>query len=488
MKNYLPLFSCAAFAGFAASAQESPHLTQTPTPPPAPVVSSLGTLALSDEPEISVNELIRRAQQNSPRLSIAGENLAAARQRAKASRALRSPTLQLVPGLGGTTEARDEEVILSQPLDVFGLRRARSGVATAEFRRAEAENHLAARALIVEVKNAALALFAAQEAENLEQVQVEVAQLFHDAAQRRAQLGDVPPVQVQRAELELARLQNDLANARAERVTRRALVNQLIGQPPATPLRVALTFDASTIAFLRARLNSPNLIPPGGALTSSSETTTPATSATVGGAAISDSVQTPGATRPDILSAQAALALRQAQARAIRREGLPTVELQARRSAFFGRNGSYALRAVVTLPVFDFGALRGERRAMEAEARAQEAAVKLLEQQAATQLESARVRLEQGRQNVTRYRDKLLPLTLDLLRKTQIGYAQGASTYLEVLEAQRTLRQVQSEYLQALVGVQAGENALEAATLGGLPFENRFETRNEYSTNRGASR
>lgn len=60
-----------------------------------------------------------------------------------------------------------------------------------------------------------------------------------------------------------------------------------------------------------------------------------------------------------------------------------------------------------------------------------------------------------------------------LLRKTQIGYTQGASTYFEVLEAQRTLRGFQSEYLQALVGVQIGETALDAAINGGAaPLEN----------------
>lgn len=62
-----------------------------------------------------------------------------------------------------------------------------------------------------------------------------------------------------------------------------------------------------------------------------------------------------------------------------------------------------------------------------------------------------------------------MPLTLDLLRKTQVGYAAGASTYLEVLEAQRTLRQVQTEYLQALVGTRLSEATLESAFGATLP-------------------
>ncbi len=63
---------------------------------------------------------------------------------------------------------------------------------------------------------------------------------------------------------------------------------------------------------------------------------------------------------------------------------------------------------------------------------------------------------------------RIVPQTLDLLRKTQIGYAAGASTYLEVLDAQRTLRQVQTEYLQALVGTRTQEAVLESA-LGATP-------------------
>jgi outer membrane protein TolC len=169
--------------------------------------------------------------------------------------------------------------------------------------------------------------------------------------------------------------------------------------------------------------------------------------------------------RPDVIAAQATLEARRAQVSAIRRERLPNVELQARRSAVDKRT---ALRAVVTLPLFDFGSIKGERRAAEAEVRAQEATIKLLRAQVATQVEQALIRLSQQQQTVERYRTGIVPLTIDLLRKTQIGYAAGASTYLEVLEAQRTLRVVQTEYLQALVGTRTQEAALEGA-LGATP-------------------
>jgi outer membrane protein TolC len=181
----------------------------------------------------------------------------------------------------------------------------------------------------------------------------------------------------------------------------------------------------------------------------------------------------PGAlsNRPDIVGALATLEARRAQVEVIRRERLPNFELQGRRSSFFGQPGSYALRAVVTLPIFDFGSIKRERAAAEAEARAQEGQITLLRSQAAVQVEQALLGLQQRRATVERYRTGILPLTVDLLRKTEIGYAQGASTYLEVLEAQRTLRQVQTEYLQALVGARAQETALESAYGATPPLE-----------------
>jgi outer membrane protein TolC len=434
---------------------------------------------------------------------------------------LASPTLQLVPRIVGNREAAESQVILSQPLDVFGQRRAQAGVARAELRRAEAQSTLAERALVVGVKNAAANLFAAQEAESLGSVQVEVAQLFRDAAARRAELGDVPPVQVQRAELELLRVQNELTNAQAERLARRAALNQLVGQTPETPLRVALPAVSGLTDLLRVRPGplrsgaTGGAVPLTGATTGVGEGAAPGAAGIEGGAmggipAVPPIVgEAPGngtraadaapsigsgapilgssaqvgsnlvglrgqvlpsalVNRPDVVSAQATLEARQAQVQVLQRSRRPAIELQARRNAFFGESGSTAIRAVVTLPLFDFGAIKRERRALEAEVGAQQATIDLLRSQVATQVEQALIRLEQQQQTVSRYRAGIVPQTLDLLRKTQIGYAQGASTYLEVLEAQRTLRQVQTEYLQALVGTRTQEAALEGA-LGSAP-------------------
>ena len=449
------------------------------------------------EPEIALDELIRRAQATNQGPQIAANNLEAARARAAAARSQRNPTLQVVPGVFGNTNSRNEEIILSQPLDLFGQRRASGRVFDAQVRRAQAEQTLASRSLVVQVKNAAADLFAAQEAESLGTFQVGIARQFRDAAARRAQLGDVPPVQTQRAQLELDRAGVELDQTRAERLSRRATLNQLIGARPEAPLRVALP-DTSFIAFAGLQgtgasslgvLNpglagagansgvpsvSPGANPPGAppapVLGTIPQTPIVGASSQVGSDLVASRASLlPGALqRPDVLAAQASAEAARFQVEAIGRGRRPLIELQARRGGVFD-SSPLSLRAVITVPLFDFGSIKREQNAARFEALAQEGQVALLRSQAAAQVESALIRLNQNRLTVGRYRTSIVPQTLDLLRKTQVGYAAGASTYLEVLEAQRAVRQVQTEYLQALVGARTGEAALESALGTNLP-------------------
>lgn len=468
-----PLFNASIGLALATSSALAQENLTTETIPPVPAVAPVLSQNLqSDEPEVTLETLIQRALENSPRLQIARENLAAAQSRGQSARSLPGPILQLVPGWGGNSNARDEEILLSQRLDVFGLRQARGRVASANTRRAEAESRLAARGLEVEVKSAAAQLFAAQEAERLESMQVEIAQQFRDAAAKRAALGDVPGVQVQRADLELLRGQNNLAIARSTRLVRRSELNTLLGDAPNSPLRVTLPLDAGAVATLRAQGDMAQMSNGTAASTAGSSNSAhlEGTSTTSPSPSLDDSLLTSDLmARPDLARVQATIEARQAQVKALRRERLPQIELQARRAPFLGRDGgATALRAVVTIPLFDLGTFKGERLAAEAEAQAQTATLKLLQQRAAGQVESARVQVQSRRESALRYQNQLVPLALDLLRKTQIGYAQGASTYLEVLEAQRTLRQLQTEYLQALLGVQTSEVALDAAINGGF--------------------
>ena len=221
---------------FAAFCCAFPATAQIAATPPA-------TSLAFPENAVALDELIARALQNNPQPQIADANIEAARARVDSVRAQLGLTLQIVPGVGGNAQSRDEEILLSQPIDLFGARRANRAVFDAQLRGAQAQRDAATRALIISVKSAAAQLFTAQEAQSLGETQLEIATQFRDAAARRAELGEVPAVQTQRAQLELDRAAIELDSARAQRAIRRAQLNQLIGAAPESPLVVALPFS-----------------------------------------------------------------------------------------------------------------------------------------------------------------------------------------------------------------------------------------------------
>lgn len=387
-----------------------------------------------EEEAVPVEELIERAIQNSPALVAAQETESAAQQRGQGVGAFPNPTLSATAGFTGSDEARDEELLISQPLDVFNTRHARRRVADAELGRARAEGAGARLNLILEVKRAAAALYAAQEEERLAGVALEHATQFRDAAKRRVELGDAAPVQAERAGIELLRVHNELEGAQSARRTLRAALNALIGEAPDKSLSVAWPFPGATAnptpeqrnALLEAALQHPELI---------------------AGAA-----QQTG---------------RRARIEVLRRERLPKVELQVRRDGVWNGGSSTAIRAAVTMPLFDFGSLKKEQRALQAEARAGDAQLALERARARAGVEQALSQLAGKLEVAQRYREGIVPQTAELLRKMQVGYAQGASSYLEVLEAQRTMRQVQAEYLAALQ--EARLSALDLESITGQP-------------------
>lgn len=399
---------------------------------------SVPQVLADQENGFTLDELVRLALERNPQPAIARARLEAARHRASALRPLPNPNLLLVPGIFGNADARDEEIILSQTVDLFGQRKAEHKILEAQTEQAQAESTLVTRVLITEVKRASIQLFYAQEARSLKAAQAEIAQQFAQAAERRAEVGDIPQIQSERTRLELLRAEQELKRAETNRLDSLAALNQLLGQAPDTPIRVSLRTPSNNpkSGILPEQLDSKRseLL---GLLTQNQK----------------------------LALSQAVLKVKESEVHAIEKRRLPQMELQARRSAFFGRDGSYALRAVLSAPIFDFGAIKNDKRAAQAEVTAQEKEFEYLYEKTEREITRALTRLEEQRFIASQLRTEIVPRTLDLLRKTQIGFTQGASSYLEVLEAQRTMHIVQDDYLQALTSFHESELSLES-TLG----------------------
>lgn len=209
-------------AGVHAGAQQSPADVQ-----PAPPVEALVALAL----------------ERAPSLAAARERLEAARAALPAADALPDPMIEFEYRNSGfprytigTDEMSMAGAMVRLPLLSGGRRRASRAAAEAEVGVRAASRESIARELAAEVRVQYARLFALDsEAETLSNAR-EVADMLAATAEARYVAGGAAQAGIIRAQLELSRIDERLADVAAERSVTAATLNRLLNEPPDVPV------------------------------------------------------------------------------------------------------------------------------------------------------------------------------------------------------------------------------------------------------------
>jgi len=157
--------------------------------------------------------------------------------------------------------------------------------------------------------------------------------------------------------------------------------------------------------------------------------------------------------RPDLLAAAAQEARAEATLALERKRRIPDVALSAQyQQQGTGQNAlqppTLTVGTQLELPLFYRRS--GEIARAEADRRAQGLAREKLRAQARAELQSALAAVEANRRLVERMRGRLLGRARRMRDLAQVQYEKGASSLLELLDAQRTWAQTRSEYLRNL--------------------------------------
>jgi cobalt-zinc-cadmium efflux system outer membrane protein len=157
--------------------------------------------------------------------------------------------------------------------------------------------------------------------------------------------------------------------------------------------------------------------------------------------------------RPDLLAAAAQEARAEATLSLEQRRRIPDVALSAQYAQQgTGQNAlqppTFTVGTQLDLPLFYRRS--GEIVRAEADRRAQRIAYEKLRAQARAEVETARASVETNRSLVERMRGRLLGRAQRMRDLAQVQYEKGASSLLELLDAQRTWAQTRSEYLKDL--------------------------------------
>ena len=189
------------------------------------------------------------------------------------------------------------------------------------------------------------------------------------------------------------------------------------------------------------------------------------------------------AQRPDVVAAEHSLQAARANVAAARAAFLPRVALTGRFGTasaeldglFASGSRAWQFMPTISLPIFD-GGLR--QSSLDLQAARQNMAVAQYEKTIATALRevldalSSRATLHEQTLVLAAQRDALKERS----RLAQLRYSQGASPYLDVLDAERDLLSAEQQLVQSREAVLGAQVALYAARGGGAPSQSSMPT------------
>lgn len=310
--------------------------------------------------------------------------------------------------------------ILTQKFEISGRRSARTAVAANELVAAEREFEAAERDLVRDIRAAYADLSEAQGALVVSTEVESVILRIRDSVRKQVEVGQLPVQDAIKADIELSQAQLDSVRARNSLDRARFAFNETLGRPSEVPARATETTAASPMEMRLDALTVDAL-----------------------------------AARPEIAAGVAGIAAAKANIGLQRSDLRPDLDVSLLantdlKSSEFMRPRSAGLGLALAFPLFDTGRIRGRVREAESEVKALESDLLSIKLRVSQEVADAFSRVQATETLLARYERDILPAAKDLLAKAEFGYGRGALTLLDFLEAQRTQKTTQFDYLAAL--------------------------------------
>ena len=387
----------------------STSFSQVAQASPAQVPLSAASAPAPTVQPLTLAEAISLALQFSPQFVANQQELAASDGTVIQAGARPNPEIQAL--IEDTRrESRTTTVQFSQPIELGGKRSAR--VSVAELGRAQTAVDVEGRRAQIraDVSDAFFGAVIAQERVQLAQASAELSGRAADAASKRVQAGKVSPVDETRAKVAHAGVRVELRQAQGELRSARQRLSALLG--PAAPRAQVLAWQSNAL---------PALLSPDTSLTDV----------------------------PALRQARLEVDRRQAMVELERARRIPdvTLTLGAKRDQQVGRNQT-VIGLSIPIPVLDTNRgnlLQALRLHDKAEADLQ--ATRIRVETEWTQL-SERQRSAQA--EVQALKEEVLPGAESAWQAATTGFELGKFSFLDALDAQRTLFQARAQYLRAL--------------------------------------
>jgi cobalt-zinc-cadmium efflux system outer membrane protein len=296
-------------------------------------------------------------------------------------------------------------------VETSGRQRWRTGQARALLQGTQADAVTAHLAVQQSTASAYADLQAADSNLKTELEAYDTAKRLYELTTQRVNLGDAPASNATRTRIALTQEEQNLVKAVSVVRQARAALDIQLGRNPELPIDAA-----DPLAFTALALK------------------------------LEDLQKLALQSRPELRSAEANRRALDAIVKLQRSQSYPDLQVGANPRVV----GDNQVLFAFTMPLFDFGSIRGAVNKAKEDAKVQDAQIVQVQQQIRLDVQNAYIALMQSQRLVASFQDGILPRTQTLLNQVQQGYALGASSILDIIDAQQTFRSARNDYNNAL--------------------------------------
>jgi cobalt-zinc-cadmium efflux system outer membrane protein len=336
-----------------------------------------------------------------------------------------------------TGENSDTILDVGTTFDTSGQRRFQAAGARAQLGVTRYQFDETKLTLVQQIRDAYWSLVAARAQTRIAQEIFEQAQRVNALTRSQQAAGAAPQVDVVRSSIDVANAQQSLVSTQGAEIAALSALNVLLGRGPMEPIALADSISETPTSKLPLP-DLPNL---------------------------EDLTRSALTKRALVKSAQEAVRVAEYTLKQTRASRLPDLAVDYERSVQQPQPVD-SLVLTVRFPLLDLGSIRhSERSATEARKQA-EAELRQAEQQVAQQVAQGQTDYLQARKLATSYFTDILTPSLQLVTMAELGYKQGATGILPVIDAQNTLRNARNGYVSAILALYKARHEVDAA-LGG---------------------
>ena len=393
-------------------------------------------------PILTLDEIERMALAENPEIRVAARRLAVVEAHLPLAGALDDPSFmyrgwQVPLRQPWNYNAAQNMFMLSQTLPGPGKRGLRASVAGSEVAEAKAALDATRLDVSIRVRKAFYDLLRAEDGLRIHDQHVDIARQAVEAARIKYAVGKVPQQDILKAQVSVTRLAEHLIHFDQDAEIARARLNTLLGHNPNAPINVRGEYEISVVlpsveTLEQAALHS----------------------------------------RPDLQQAQAAVEKSQKEKALAQKAYVPDFTVSAGymlmpRGSEFRNN--YMIEGSINLPWLNHRKHDAEIAEATAKASEQDAEVAAMRNSAFGQIQEALLEARAAQKLANIYQQALRPQAEATLHSTVIAYENDKTEFLDLLDSQMTVIDIDLAYFQALADFEARMADLEFAV--GTPVD-----------------